>query len=127
MPSTTEIYTLSLHDALPIYPIAIYKWNNALGFYAFRVSRHAIVGFLTVKDYRFQGVHRFFGGGARSNEQIFFDERLVVRKIYGEYPNLSRCSVSKRTVHQISLYNMADISFNLMKHRNENNARPEEQ
>jgi len=40
----------------------------------------AIVGFRTVKDYRFQGVHGFFGGGARRNEQIFFDEPLPCGK-----------------------------------------------
>ena len=25
--ATTEIYTLSLHDALPIWPIVVYRWS----------------------------------------------------------------------------------------------------
>jgi len=80
--------------------------------YAFRVSRHAIVGFLTVKDYRLQGVHCFFGGGARRNEQIFFDEPLAAWKIHGEYPNFSRCRIGQRNCYGIGVYDLADIRCN---------------
>src|SRR5882762_11964072 len=37
--ATTEIYTLSLHDALPIFPLDRIYWDRGLGADGFRVHR----------------------------------------------------------------------------------------
>src|SRR5437016_12522658 len=45
--ATTEIYTLSLHDALPIYALDEEKWLNMLGTFVkdwFRYESHFVHG-----------------------------------------------------------------------------------
>jgi len=49
------------------------KWNKCTGLMLPRF-RHAIVGFRTVKDYRFQGVHGLFLAAVLGATSRFFDE-----------------------------------------------------
>src|SRR5690554_8237526 len=57
--ATTEIYTLSLHDALPIYRLA---FNEAQSFSCAGIQKNDIVQLMTTMDRRFMAGLAYFLG-----------------------------------------------------------------
>lgn len=66
-------------------------------------------GFSHVKDYWFQGIHRFSRTGAWCNEQLFLDDPLAVRKIHGQHSKFFLRRVEQSNDYGVSVYNFAYV------------------
>src|SRR5246127_830195 len=95
----------------------MHKRNIACGFQALRSCkpiwiRLEFVTIPRVKEYRFQAFDRFLNRGAWSNEQLFLDDPLAVRKIHSKYLEFFRGWIGQRNCYGIGVYDFAYVRCN---------------
>jgi hypothetical protein len=74
--------------------------------------RSEVVLLPQVHDYRLQGVHGSFAGGAWCKEQLFLYDAFPVGEIHGKYPKSSGRSVGEGNSGGIGVYDFAYVRRN---------------